>query len=279
MIMTKQKGVTLVELMIGLALGLLVLLAMTYIYAGSRGSHRQQESYSMVQESGRIALELMGRDLRMAGFPGCGNAGYLEHLSASTVTPVPPLPFDGTIAIGGVDNPAGTPDEVTVRGGGGETVLTANAMPTLNQIDLESATALGVLAANDYLLLSDCVYTEVVRVDSVAGATVTLDPPATNLFRRGSVVTRFQLVTYTVSDGELRRNGVAIAEGVTDMQIRYGVADASRSLTHYVTNPNPAAVAEDVVAVKINLTIQDGAGGNAVTRPFSSTFTLRNRAP
>ena len=67
----RQAGLTLIELMIALALGLLLVAAMGYLYVGQRQSWRTLEAVARLQENGRFALELIGRDLRMAGYGGC----------------------------------------------------------------------------------------------------------------------------------------------------------------------------------------------------------------
>lgn len=273
----RQRGLTLVELMVAMALGLVILIAVVYVFAGSRASHRHQESYSTVQESGRIALELMGRDLRMAGHTGCGNLGFLQHISAPVNNPPlqMDLSFDDAIAITGTDNAAGTPDLVTIVAGSAEST-TLESMPAPNEMNVASVAALGTINPGDLLLVSDCVFTEVLAVQAVAGNTLTLNPPPSRQYRPGSVVMRRQWTQYTVNPAtrELQRNGVAIAGGVTDMQLRYGVGDATRSATNYVTDPSTVAPTS-IVAIKVDLTIADGN----VNRPFSSTVTLRNRAP
>jgi type IV pilus assembly protein PilW len=58
---------TLLELMISLALGLLLLTGIGTIYMGSNQTYRVQEENARIQESGRFALEVIGRSLRQAG--------------------------------------------------------------------------------------------------------------------------------------------------------------------------------------------------------------------
>jgi type IV pilus assembly protein PilW len=63
----RQAGLTLVEMMIAITLGLVVLLAIGSIYSGSRQTYRVQEDNARIQESGRYALEVIGRSIRQAG--------------------------------------------------------------------------------------------------------------------------------------------------------------------------------------------------------------------
>ena len=99
----RSAGMTLVELMIAIALGLLLVAVVIQIYIGSHASYIKQEDLSRLQENGREALSILGRNLRMAGYtstPMPGNAGTVF------VSP--------TLAIQGVDNGA-SPDTLTVR--------------------------------------------------------------------------------------------------------------------------------------------------------------------
>ena len=65
------RGMTLVELMVGVAMGLFLIAVMGTVYLGSRNTFVAQESLSRLQENGRFALDTIGNDLRMSGFRGC----------------------------------------------------------------------------------------------------------------------------------------------------------------------------------------------------------------
>lgn len=264
----RQRGLTLVELMIGILLSLLILTAVVYVFAGSRASYRHQESLSAVQESGRIALEVLGRDIRMAGNPGCGNLSFLDHRS--------PLLFSNELALVAAPGAAATdPDGITIRRGSPEFATVATS-PALNQIELVSTAPLGVIAAGDILLVSDCAFTEALTVQVVAGNLITATGDLSRQFRPGSQVMRLETVVYAVAGGDLTRNGQAVASGVADMQLLYGVSDAvGRSATRYEEAPDAAATAQ-TVSVKLLLTLADGI---EVRQTFNSTIALRNRAP
>jgi type IV pilus assembly protein PilW len=63
---------TLIELMISLALGLLVITAATSVFLASREANRDTESLSRIQENARIAFDFMYRSLRELGNIPCG---------------------------------------------------------------------------------------------------------------------------------------------------------------------------------------------------------------
>jgi type IV pilus assembly protein PilW len=71
--MLKQRGLSLVELMIGITLGLILLTGVMQVFLSSKNVFSSQLALSRVQESGRMAVEFISRDIRMAGFFGCAS--------------------------------------------------------------------------------------------------------------------------------------------------------------------------------------------------------------
>ncbi len=67
----RERGLSIIELMVSIAISVSVLSALTYVYVGSRGAYRTNEALARVQENGRFALEWIARDLRGAGYMGC----------------------------------------------------------------------------------------------------------------------------------------------------------------------------------------------------------------
>ena len=63
----KSSGFSLVELMVALALGLLVLFAMVYVFSNSSKSYSELQKAAQQIENGRLAISLMAEDLRDAG--------------------------------------------------------------------------------------------------------------------------------------------------------------------------------------------------------------------
>jgi type IV pilus assembly protein PilW len=67
-----QRGVTIIELMVGMVLGLLLVLGVISVYVTNQQAARTNEGLARMQESGRIAFELLSRELRQAGGNPCG---------------------------------------------------------------------------------------------------------------------------------------------------------------------------------------------------------------
>ena len=65
-----ELGITLVELMVAVVVGLLLMLGVIQVYLTSKQSYNAQAELARMQESGRFAMDLITRDLRRAGYWG-----------------------------------------------------------------------------------------------------------------------------------------------------------------------------------------------------------------
>ncbi len=70
LVASRQRGLTLVELMIALVIGSILMIGIIQLFSGMRASYQLNESLSRVQESGRFAVELVSDELRVAGYAG-----------------------------------------------------------------------------------------------------------------------------------------------------------------------------------------------------------------
>ncbi|MEO7065890.1 MAG: PilW family protein [Rhodanobacter sp.] len=91
----RQTGVTLIELMVAMVLGLLVAGGIVSIFISTSSSSKVQTQLARLQEEGRFAITRLSGDLRMANGQYCTNSGgvakaqsngtYLDGLRAPTV--------------------------------------------------------------------------------------------------------------------------------------------------------------------------------------------------
>lgn len=83
-----MQGVTMIELMISLTIGLIIIAGIGYIFLSCRQSFRNQDALSRMQEGARAAFEIMDKDIRMAGFKGCpansAASGDINNLVSAT---------------------------------------------------------------------------------------------------------------------------------------------------------------------------------------------------
>lgn len=73
----KSRGVTLIELMIGMALGLLTVLVITHVSITSEGQRRTTTTGSDAQITGGLAMYAVQRDVQMAGYGVSSNLAAL----------------------------------------------------------------------------------------------------------------------------------------------------------------------------------------------------------
>lgn len=66
------RGFSLIELMISLVLGLLVIAGASGVFLANRRAYASTETLGRMQETARVAFELMARDIREAGGNPCG---------------------------------------------------------------------------------------------------------------------------------------------------------------------------------------------------------------
>jgi type IV pilus assembly protein PilW len=107
-----MAGLSLVELMIAITLGLIIMAGLATIFANSSRTRAELEKNSRQIENGRFAMEILTSDLRLAGF-----YGELDTRSvaapAALVDPCSLLPTDWALAfqlhVQGYDNGVGMP--------------------------------------------------------------------------------------------------------------------------------------------------------------------------
>ncbi len=77
-----ERGMSLVELMVAMVLGLLIVGALLTLYVNVMRSHSEMEKMNRVIENGRFAIQLLQNDLSHAGYW----AGYLPQFDDRTIT-------------------------------------------------------------------------------------------------------------------------------------------------------------------------------------------------
>jgi type IV pilus assembly protein PilW len=83
----RSRGLSLVELMVALAVGLLLMAGAISIFLSNKRTYQVTEDLSRLQENARFALDTMMRDLRMAGNVGCGNnLDAVNNIAIDTAT-------------------------------------------------------------------------------------------------------------------------------------------------------------------------------------------------
>lgn len=140
-----QTGLSLVELMIGMVLGLIIIAAIFNIYTGTSRSARFTEGLQTMQENGRYGVSILQRSFRLAGYSPMPtvNGSPLDAIdmtssSDTTIVTQSQLPFDcngsATTTSGGVAINTYTlnteTNQLTCKGNVGNT-----AMPVVDGVE------------------------------------------------------------------------------------------------------------------------------------------------
>lgn len=173
------RGLTLVELMIAMMLGLLVVGSASAIFISNRQTYRATEGIGRVQENGRMAFELMARDLREAGGNPCGNADRKEPLKLVNVINGPTTRwwtnwnngitgYEGTIALGNPANRVAAADAVDLMAGDSSSAATIS-QHTTGTAQIQLNTADHGFTTSDLAIACDWRGASLFQITSVAG--------------------------------------------------------------------------------------------------------------
>jgi len=88
-ILSRQRGVSIIELIVAMGLGLFLLFALVEILINGKQSFGSANNLSRLQENGRVAIDLLVSDLKRAGYVG-GNSN-VPQISGSTPPVLPTL--------------------------------------------------------------------------------------------------------------------------------------------------------------------------------------------
>ncbi|MCC5826460.1 prepilin-type N-terminal cleavage/methylation domain-containing protein [Alkalimonas sp.] len=77
-----QSGLTLVELMIAMLLGLILVGGVTGVFLSAQQTYRVNDSLNRMQDGFRVGFQLLTRDIRNAGSSGCTNNGRVVNVLA-----------------------------------------------------------------------------------------------------------------------------------------------------------------------------------------------------
>ena len=273
-----QSGFGLVELMIAMTLGLVLLGGIGYLYIGSRGAFRTTDNLSRLQENARYALDMMSRDIRMAGYVGCGN---MASIKVNTIAnpPVPQM-TPGNALVGydggtGWTNPstitrATGPDVLSVMGAfSSGASLAGNLTPSNANVQINGNP--DGFQTGDVLVVTNCVNADVFKATTISNASGTIVTVShanssntgnrIGIYGPDAFLMRMNQYSYFIGINPagnralyrvgLNGNAEELVENVQDMQFRYGLdTNADGAADSYSATPGNWA---QVVSVTVNL--------------------------
>src|SRR5690606_1123458 len=310
-----QAGLSLIELMISMVLGLLVVGGAIGVFVSNQQTYRTTESLARLQENGRVAFELMAREVREAAGNPCAS-----NLPTANVLKNPGASWWANWAAGivGYDNgalagtAAGTDAIELMSGTSGGVTVTSH---TTNSAQFKVNTSDHGIEDFDILMVCDYGQASISQGTNVNSSNVTMVRNTGNVssgpgnctkglglpvecttngtfkeYGPKSIVVKLHAARWFVADNgrggrSLYRQpmdkGVTaareeVSEGIQDMQIQFLVDGAP----DYVDAAAGLAW-QNVTAVRITLTVQGrenvGTDGGQLTRDISHVVNLRNR--
>jgi len=246
---SRNRGFSLVELMISVALGMIITAVVAQTYLGTKRTFRAQDNASRIQENARYAMHMLEHEIRMAGFPGVGQ----ESMTGLFNLPVGNFVLQGQndVAIGAPSPLTTDTISVTYFGAGPAGTPDGSSVNCLGQpVDVATQTT------DTFYVAPDPAYTD------ANGNAVSALWCATNNTIGGavSVITRLPIV-----------------HGVTTMQILYGEdtdAVPDRIANHWVAANAVGLVFDNVVAVRVSL-LMEGPDTNLVNPTASRNDDYR----
>ena len=221
-----QKGLSLIELMVSIAIGLVVIVAVMSAYLGTADAGKMADAQSRMNEDANAALNVLSQQLRMAGT----NPKRANYMNTTASNPV----FTGTaFSVRGCDGDFGNiaspldPAALTCAG-------TVSALPDsiavtyeaddFNTVPITTAPAAGKGKGTDCLGSSLSIVTSTVDVWNGAASIPTLVTytVANNLFYIKTTSTITAPSLYCLGNGNA--GDQPLVENVEDLQLTYGTA-------------------------------------------------------
>ena len=268
-----QAGFTLVEIMVGLAIGMLATVVIMQVFSVFEAQKRTTTGTADAQTNAGIALYNIGRELQMAGYPLMPAVDSALECTALTVNGVAdatvpnrlsPVVIVNGVAAAGVN----ASDTFTLRygnslGGGIPSPITAMA-----GADATVSSNLGCRAGDITLITNAAATCAMSSAGTVPGNTTVTLADTTGAVAGANLACLgvWNEITYAVNNGNLQRSGVDSVAGIVNIQAQYGVSAVANSnqVTRWVNAKN---LAEWVVAV-------DGASTGV---DWGNNITVANR--
>jgi type IV pilus assembly protein PilW len=279
-----EGGFGLVEMMVGLAIGMIATLVIAQVASTFEGQKRSTTGAADAQTTGGIALYTIQRQVQMGGY---GLPVYSQQNQALDCATEPKVDHDGNagtpdIGIAPVvivDGGAGLSDAITVRMGstaaGGVPLRVTSPLGT-NPVRVPNNLSCTPLGAGglDVALITDGANCALRKIAALPSSTeIQLDDVSDAAIHSGSTLAclgQWRETSYTINGNRLLENGVEIAGDIVNLQARYGVSNAANSSQvlpdSYVDATDPtwgaamtAANRNRIKSIRIALVVRSGA--------------------
>lgn len=295
-----QSGLSLIELMISLTIGLVLLVGITTLIVQQSNSRNELDKSSRQIENGRYAMQILHDDIDHAGF----YSTYSPPSGTIYTTPNPCLTVDNTANLATTGNQGWINNSITAPtvpvGIYGYSGASTDPTPTTCLQDYKPNTAVLVIrrtatpsinvasavAATNYLQVSQCQSGTVPFVLGTGGYTLKQKDCTTVNSLRAYIVRIYYISTCSVCGTDTiptlkvvefmngTQTTIPLVEGIENMQFDYGVDTTNDGSPddYYQASGITAANWPNVMTIKVNLL----ARNNECTAGYtdSNTYTL-----
>jgi prepilin-type N-terminal cleavage/methylation domain-containing protein len=279
---SKNKGVTLIELLIALGISSILVAALYRTFIGQQKTYIVQDQVVDMQQNVRVAINKMMRDVRMAGFGNVGDLlgtrgienGFTGEVNSFTQVITP------------------NANSITIVGGFRQiSTLDGDAAARQKKITLKNATDASQFdgAIHHYISV---VGLESNTVQSRTGAELTLNQPLKVAHAVGTPIFKIHAITYGVRDDngtpvlfrDLYSNTTSskretVAENIENVQFEYfDGANPPNLLTLPIADPTIIRMVRVTVTARTSMNDPDykGGVGGYRRRQITSNIQVRN---
>lgn len=254
------RGVSLIEVLVGLLLASIVALALYELLASQQRTYSLQDDVSEMQQNLRVAIERISRDLTMAGFgkPAWSTINN-NDLSVwyNSANAYRPLRTGATLDIIGC---SGTPDATIAS----TDLTTTPATVTLNETAKEVGERFNATTRSDISIGGR----ENTKVIGVAGNVLTIDPKPSSSHAPGTEIFVVRHTTYSAGN----------SGGVPVLLINEHLGAGQQALCQFITSLNVTVSGDVVTAYLVGRTRNpDRTTGKHITSTVRTNVVLRNR--
>lgn len=282
--MKHNKGFTLVELMVAIAIGTFMLGVMGKVLFDMKKTSVTQTNIQKIQNDINFSMEKINRDLRASGFRGCVST-YDTSLSwvnfvdasASSGYSTSMIQIQGSYGSGGFSpgldssltplNPSNNFDVLTIRETVGEPLILNTDMTNTSSPMVVSGGANTALAVSDLAIISSCSATSLFKVATVntTQITATSGSGIGNAFAAGSQIYNYKTIVYYVANDGTKNNlyrqygnntPELVITNIDKFKVLYGLdTDGDTNVDKY-SFANNVSNFKQVVSVKVGIVIK-----------------------
>lgn len=313
---SEQAGFSLIELMVAMLIGLIVLNGVVQLFINSKRSYLDNQAISQIQENARFSIDILSRELRVAGYVGCMPINNGDIDASRLVGKQDELLVDGDGNFSSIEifNDVTNGSEVLpaqIRAdvqSGTDVLIVRHTDPDQEWVlEQDLATTNGAVSVTTgkqiskgapvALVSHDCAVANLVQISEATGSAITLANAngsfQFNSFKKGSRVSPLVAYAYYIGESSvidnvpaLKRERLTVSAGGAiesrSEELAIGVSDLQLQIGTIAAgavsfeNVAGASVANDASAVRVSLQMRSHQAVNPPTETDPDGFVFKD---